>query len=486
MRPSRLFSAESDSAINENPNELLLDKVLALQDTKKDGMSVTAELLQKRQTLKADIEKQMKETPAEGEGEAAVPAPASEDTSGDNADNTSASDDKPTDAPAPADTPAPEAKKEDGSKEEDHVAAADDVDSLKSMVGSAKAAPKEDTKTNEAKPGTESFKTPAAPVKIRPSLDNMFTPLAMFHRAHKLRMGGYAFATETEAKKADQHPVVYAKKEVLDSMNRLIAIAQTYIDKNKSSIAGAADGIKRVSERLTVYESLHAAKKFHFTNDMVSDHDILKMVSVPAKSDPAVTGDVLVKYLDSALQIATKLAKAPIEDLSSAFKTEGFTDKTGVVSYDKILPGFFNVQLSVGNFTNYIETDYKQFQVYALQQVRQQELYELSSISMTDDKDFKKLMEHCSKITVSAGLTVDNLNLINESYSKFIDEVKAITYDVEKETRKDLSQLGLDEKMKDFIRFKLMTEIYLCNIDFCVKFLTGVLAVLGVVSKLAE
>ena len=82
-------------------------------------------------------------------------------------------------------------------------------------------------------------------------------------------------------------------------------------------------------------------------------------------------------------------------------------------------------------------------------------------------------------------MVLDNLQMVNDQYQQFITEVKTIAYDVEKGVKTELAGLGLDDKLKDFIKFKMVTELYLNDLDNATQYLTASLSVLTKLIKLS-
>ena len=87
---------------------------------------------------------------------------------------------------------------------------------------------------------------------------------------------------------------------------------------------------------------------------------------------------------------------------------------------------------------------------------------------------------------MSVGLCIDNLKTINDSYKTFIDKLKAAVYEIEKGEKEKLSDLDLDNKMKDFIKYKLVTELYSLNISMGIDFLTSLASAFTTLVELGE
>jgi hypothetical protein len=137
-------------------------------------------------------------------------------------------------------------------------------------------------------------------------------------------------------------------------------------------------------------------------------------------------------------------------------------------------------------FSNYIDTKYEEYQVYKVQTFKPHDLYSLPAISLEEDKDLKKLMTELDKILISAGLILDNVKDMSAQYQTFIDSLKTISYDVEKGAQTNLAGLGLDDKLKDFIKFKLVTELYINDLDAAVHYLSAAMSALAQLVELSD
>jgi hypothetical protein len=83
-------------------------------------------------------------------------------------------------------------------------------------------------------------------------------------------------------------------------------------------------------------------------------------------------------------------------------------------------------------------------------------------------------------------MTVDNLTLVGKRYTAFIDEVKVLIYDIQNDKYKDLSSVGIDQKVKEFIQLKLAIESYYINSHMVIDYMTGVMSTLNLVVELTN
>ncbi len=467
--PKKLFSVESD-----NPNDMLIDKILLSRQKNQEGLPLTAELLQQRQTLKKEIKDALDEPPKEEDDDTSDDTDKKEDDQ-DTSDNTRADKDNKSDDSQ--DTTKKEDKGDESDDADEHVDTAQSVDDLEASIGSAKSSGKGKGGEND-KTALESFKEPV--IKLR----TLFRGVQQKHQSYvdTLKM----FSLESDALSPAQQPVVYVKEEVVKSIHALIGIAHDSVTKNAKLVELAKEAAKKAGERLAVYHTCISQELLSFTNEVVSDPDLLQSFSTQEQSDPYKTAVVLAEYLDTSSTLALMIAKSPIESLGDALTSNGFSGEGLEYSYGKQLPGFNEVKAGLTPYKNYIDVKYEDYQVYRLRTFKPRQLQSLDGVSITKDNDLNRLLGVTDKILVSLGLSVDDLNTVNDTYLNLIDKLKSVVYDVENNTLKDLSSIGLDEHMKDFIRFRLMTDIYTLNANMSSEYLSAVLSLLGVISSLRE
>lgn len=461
---SKLFALEAIE--EEKPGELLIDKLTSMNKVKKEGLSVTADIIKERNKLKSELDKefQKKENEAgntnnEGEGS------PSEDNSDGNKEGSDTEDKKPS---GDGDN------NSGGGGDDSDGTGAENLDNLNSLVGSAKS----------GEPATESFKNkPERKVTIG-NLKTLFAPIGQKYQDYCISLESMNLADQK--KPPQEQPVAYVKEEVLKSLNGLISLAGSYVTNNESGIAESSEGIKRLSEQLTVYEQYHGKEKLHFTSKLVSKDDIKTSLSVNEKSDIRETSSILSKYLESTVPLIDKLLTNPLEQFPSVLQTSGFSEATDTIDYKTILPGFYKVCAAFTPFTNYLETDYENYQIYRLKTFKLQDLYKLNHIALTEDKDFVAVMAKAGSVVMSVGLCIDNLKTINDSYKSFIEKLKATVYEIEKGEKQKLSDLELDEKMKDFIKYKLVAELYTLNISMGIEFLTSLMSAFTILVDIGE
>lgn len=499
----KLFALEED---NSQDNELLIDKILAYNDTSKKGMSVTADIISQRSELKQEIEKELAKSPedetstneddngqtdnqdeepssnSEGkdqESDSEGETDAEESETKDTDDNTDEIDDK-----EDTDNKKDDSNDKSDSNSKDDSKEAESEDDLKGLLGSGLKEEQEDspeaskTYSKEDKSVAKESHTISAK-----KLSNVFKSIRDQYSKRVISLEEFNLE---DNKKVNEQPVVYVKEEVLASLNKLVKLANNYITNNTDNIKRFTESVKRVNEQFTVYSSLHEKEKFHFNNKLVNDKEIMSLISVPGDSSIRTSINVLNKYLANNTSVINGILSNSINQIPSVLTNNGYKLKEDGVDYGyhDVLPGFQLVNISVNDYKNYIETDYKEYQAYIIKTFRTQDLYDLYAISINNDKDYLFINEVVNKLITSVSVNIDNLTTLTGHYSKFIDDIKAIIYDIEKDLNKNLSELGLDEKLEDFIKFKISTELYVSDIDMTLKYMTTLLSVFGSVIEL--
>ena len=509
---AKLFALEvQESDPLDKRNQLLIDKVLEYDKKTKSNTSVTAELIKQRHDLRKEITKQLNENKQEEEEENdgdSQDSSASDEggeqndddstSGGDSSEASTSSDDSDEDESSSSSSDNDDkdsgssssgnADKDSGDSEES--AAADDVESLRKMTnggGGGKGKEEGDGAATEAfKPAARKKSVPAGElcvVGVQTALRNLFAPLKQSHQKRMLAIEDFQLSDKP---KATDQPLVYVKEEVIESLNRLISLSNRYITKNTTTVEQGVEGLKKLGEQLTVYRQFVEGGRFHFSQQLIQSEDLMKYLSLKGKNELAYTSAVLNNYLERSSALAVKLMQNPFDQIAGALQSAGYKEEAGVFICQTALPGFSQMQASVVPFSNYIDTKYEEYQIYKVQTYKPQDLYSLPAISLEEDKDLKKLLAESDKILMSAGMTLDNMNDLSTHYQQFIDGLKTTSYDVEKGAQTNLAGLGLDEKLKDFIKFKLVSELYVNDLDTAVQYLSASLSALAQLVELSD
>lgn len=460
---AKLFALEDDSD-SGNKNDSLIDKVLNLsKQEKRSPMNLTADLINQRQDLKKEIQDKLDEEPE-------IKDDDSSDTDDDSDDNTDNNDDNGENK----DNDDNKSKENDDDNKIDS-GAADDKDSLNSLVGSGLKSEDKDEKKEEQ--ATESFRT-----KI--TLSNIFKPIHDQYKRYTDSMSIYSL--ESQQLPIDGQPIVYVKDSVIKSLDNLVTLANNYIANNTTFTEKISSSVKNLNERITVFKQFVEAEKFHFTNKLINDKEILSNIAVPKKSDLNETSNILLKYIEDSMKTNALIINNDFNKLSSAYTTANFIKEDEDLVYKTVLPGFNVIRLHIDNYTNYLKTNIQEFQYYKIKTLKTEDLYDLDAVTVSEDNELNRLLTRLDKLLVNIALNTDNLKDINEHFTKFIDEIKVIIFDIEKDKFKDLASIDIDNKVKDFVKFKLVIESIYININLMIEFMTTVMSVLNICIELKD
>lgn len=469
---AKLFSMES---VSGDPPELLIDKVIQKADKDKEGLRVTADLIKQRQRLRLEIDKELKKDPPE------VDDLTEEDSEGvDTSTEDEAEESTPEDTGAPESDPqesTPEnAEKPEAanspSGEEDATESAQDADNLESLVGSGlkqkEDPPVAEDKQEKPQVSKESFNADSVlPVKLFEDMVNKYFQ-------HCLAMEEYNLTPKNTDPK-DQ-PVAYVKEEVLASLKKMINLSNRYVARNTRQVETAGKALMTLSESATVYEQCHKAGKLHLTLKVVNDEGLIKALCMPGVSDLKEGASLFLRYLDLNTTLVAKVLENDLQSLGGSLTACGYREESGVYHYTKTLPGFNDLRVSCNDYQDYLRTKYEDYQAYRVQSFKVQELYDLQGISLDKDNELVAVLERLSGIVVHTGLMADNLNDLSQQYNGLIEKVKATCYDIEQGKVDKLPDLDIDARLKDFIRFKIATELYSNAINMAIEYLTAVMS----------
>ena len=472
---AKLFAMEE---VDASSTKLLIDKVLEKSEQPKSPLSLTSDLLQQRKDLQEEITKELG-NPDEDKPEPQETKDSNDDQQEPKEEDQQSDSDKDSEEQETSDKDSP---KQDES--EDPV----EKDELQSLVGSGlkdedpkdkKEPPKEDKKEE---PATESraLKTH----KTTPKLNNLFSPVSEYYSRYKhsleaFNLSGNAIALEAQ-------PIVYVKDSIIESLNNLVQLSNTYASSNEKFIETMGKSAASLNERITVFKGFVERQKYQFTQTLVKDPAILGNISVTGKSDIRDTVKILLNYLSNSDKATGLQLKNGFDTLNDSFNNSEYAVEAEDFVYKEMLPGFNLIRMHLDHYKNYLTTNIQNYQYYKLHVVKTEDLYSLNAISVTEDKELNYILDALDKLLVQLTMTVDNLTLVGKRYTAFIDEVKVLIYDIQNDKYKDLSSVGIDQKVKEFIQLKLAIESYYINSHMVIDYMTGVMSTLSQVVELTN
>lgn len=500
----RLYALEANEETLDKENNLLIDKVLQYSKQPKDPISLTKDILKQRLDLKADIVKQLN-TPAgdtddntddgqDGEDDlddadegSKHSEPHNDDSDDDDPSKGDKSDDEEGEDKSSKsdndDSDDKESSKEDKSSdtnkdkdkaESDDSEAAADKDSLKKLVGSglSDSSPKEEKK----EPATESY-------SVKPDYSNLFSSLKEGYTEYVTSLESYNLVSHKLS--LEEQPVAYVKESVVKALNGLITLSTRYIANNTAFVATTSSTAKDINEKITVFAELVKAEKYSFTNTVIADQDLISRLSCPGKSSPRETVKLLINYVDDATRVNSLVLTNTFDKLQGCYTTSGYEKQGEDFVYPHIVPGFSQIRVSVPSYKSYLNTDIQEYQYYKLKILRTQELYDLNPICIDKDKDLKHSLEFMDRLLANIALSTDNLCDINTNFAKYVDELKAVSFDVEKGKYSNLAELDIDSKIQDYIKLKLVIESTYINISVMLDYMAALLVVINSSVKLS-
>ena len=476
---SKLFKlaleAEDKTA---DDNDLLIDKLLEKKKADKSPLSLTADLLRQRNAITKEVSDQLEEEKDgdSGDGDETPEGDQDESPDSDAVDGSGEGEKEgdSKDEPVEKEEGAGEVTGKKDGEEGEEGSEADSEDDLDGLVGSGLG----------DKPATEAYKEKPSPVKKPNHYTRLFEPIASAHGKYQLALESYGVAGG--AVKETEQPVAYVKEAILESLSNLTTMANTYIDNNKAFTEKVATAIKETSERVTVFAELVSAGKHHFTHKLVSNKDVMANIAFKGNSDLRDSVRVMGQYLTTTNNAASTLLNSEFSEMKSAFLTNGFEADGEEVKYKKPVPGFVVAKIDMVPYVSYVRTKPGEYSFFLTKEIKTEDLYSLPSIGLTDDKDIAYVMNALGELVVSTGISVDTLDGITQNFVSFVDSIKVLAYDVQQDVYKNLTDLGLDSKIQDFIRFKLVMEICHSNINLATTYTTSVTTALNELLELRE
>jgi hypothetical protein len=451
---AKLFALEEEGKkVDTEANDLLIDKVLKLAEKNKDPVSLTADIIKQRQELKTEIQDRLD----------AEPENPDEDGSGGDSDGQGEENKENGEGGSGEDNSGNSDSDNTNDKGDENLSSqADDKDSLKSVIGSGMS--NDEGEDDGEKSAQESLKLSGKKV----TLSNVFNPLKRSYDKYMVSMESFNIAQRIAI---EEQPIVYVKESVLEALNNLVTIANNYIGKNKTFIDSNAESIKNINERLTVLRQFIENRKYHFTHNLVNDQKLLAEISVLDKSDPRETCKLLVNYIENSNKFVNYVLNNDFNSIGSALSNANFVSEEDDFAYKAMLPGFNMIRAHLDQYENYLKANIENFHYYQLKTFKTEYLYNLDAVGITEDKELDFLMTNLDKMLIDLSMSVDNFNVVNSNLNKLIDEIKVFIYDVEQDKYSNLAELDIDSKVKDFIKFKLVSEAYYSNVTMLMSYI---------------
>lgn len=494
----KLFSLESSNPLEKN--QLLVDQVIEYSKLDKTPLNLTATILTNKQNLKAEIEKKLNindegsndsdDSDDSDDKESStfddLKKEVDDNDSDDDKDGEKDTDEKKEDSKEEDDDEEEEKDKkkdsdskssksnekdtDDDDEDEDLGASADNEKDLDSIVGSEV---KSKTTTESRKEFNRIFIG-----KNKYTSPDVFKQLKAKYAKYKVAMEKYKIDVPN---KVENHPIAYVRNEVIDALNNLIQIANKYIENNKEFNLSITNGIKKLNEEITIFRTYAENEKHHFNFQLVTDKDVLSLVSVPNKSDLRYTSKLLETYSDEATKLVVTLLNNKFNEITKAFKTFNYKDHNTAnyeLIYANTVPGFNNIIVAILPYKSYIKTNMEDYTFYKIKRVQTEDLLNLDAIGINKDNEFIYILDKLNKLLLNSATLIENLNIINTNFNKFIDDIKVMIYDVDKLKVSDLASLKIDDMIKDCIKFKMAIEVIYVSINILIEYISAVVGII--------
>lgn len=466
----KLFALEDDSSSSDN--DLLIDKLLQKKEEKKSPLSLTADLLKQRNDINKEVNAELKEQEEESDKKDSDEEPEVNANADDNSEEDSGNKEDQNEEDDKTD------KKDESESDDDSVA--EDKDGLSSLVGSGlkeDGGEEDDKSKKDEKISEESFRQTV-------SIRSIFKPLREAQTRYTISLEDFNLGDK--AVPVEKQPIAYVKDAVLECFDNLTKVSFKYVENTTSFINSISDSVLKLNERLTVFKGLVEGGKYHFTHKLVKDKDVLEQLSFKDHSDLRETSRVLLRYIEQSNISVSLMVNNPFEEMKSAFTSKDFTEDGNDLVFNKPLPGFNLIKVATEPYINYLKTKPENFQYYKLKTVKAEDLYNLNAISVSEDKDLEYIVKTLNDLVAVAAVSIDTLKGVSGHFVTFTDELKVLSYNVQKDQYTNLTEIGIDEKVKDFIKFKLAMEASFININLILDYITSAVTVLNTCLELSE
>lgn len=433
-----------------------LDKVIELdkQDQKEDSaISLTAELIKKRDALKTEIETKIsndkelseasddKEDKEETDGSDEKTDDKANSSDSDTADKDDTASDKSTDKP-------------DGKTDEPEDADSDmdDLGDLADLASESLTLIRKVSNVDLFKPYKDDVTAKRNYVKSL--VGNASKTLAI-----------------------EEAPIVYTKDKIVESLNNVIQTLTVYQTSAKQMMNSLKPALMGYIEQSTIYSVYYDKEKLSFTGDMVEDKDLLSTLYVDENCNIKDSLRYLYNYNTDILNIDKFILNNELSSIEGSLTTSNFLkekETSNQYRYKQTLPGFNEVSVNITEYKDYLSTKIDDYSLYTTKEMKLDSYFTLTPMTIRDDDMYKAIIDYYTKIVSNLSLIGDNVNAVISGIDKLISTIKTKVYDLQNDKIQDLTSIGIDDIIKDSVKFKLVLEANLVTISINNKFLVGV------------
>lgn len=267
--------------------------------------------------------------------------------------------------------------------------------------------------------------------------------------------------------------VAYVKEPIIESLTGFGEISRKYTNNIERHIVNIGESLPKLQERLINFEKIKAAEKIDFSDKLFTDVSVMKNIYFRGAKSLRDTLHTLRRYLNDSASIAKVMVNTPFDDIKDVFGAKGFVDKGEVLDYKKQVPGFHYIKVSTPTYSDYLKTNPSEFKYYSVKEENPGDIYDIPGIVISDMKDVDYYVDFMKEIVLSIGTSIDLLRAINTNFKELTDKIKLLRVDVQDDQYENLSEIGIDDIVKDFILLKLTVEMITTDINVAFSFISS-------------
>lgn len=280
--------------------------------------------------------------------------------------------------------------------------------------------------------------------------------------------------------------VVYAKDQIVEAVSKLSNINRKYVTHSQKYLEKMHEAVPKMDQRLNNYEVAIAGDKLELVGKLVDDVPLLKHVSYEGVSDPRKSLKRMQNYLVDTNEIASVLVKSDFNSMQDVFATKGFIVNSDELIYKKEIPGFNEVRATIPSYDSYLNSNITEFQFYSTSSENNGKLFDLAGVAVTELDEITFLVKSMKEIITELSVSIDMLDVITGEFKGFMNELNLLKVDIEEDAFEKLSEIGIDEKVQTFIKFKMVIEIVSVNTNLTFSYLTGLMSLFDSIVKFKE
>lgn len=473
MDITRLLSMESDK------EELAIDRLLDRSGAKEAGpLSLVGDILAKREEMAKEIAEEEKEREelAEKEEDSGSDDSSSDD-GGDDDGGGDGDDFDDGDDLDDLDDPADEGdEEEEEDKEEDKDKDKDKEEDKEEDKGSDDGDDKE-VATESASP----FVVKDYNKKV-PKVWDIFRPLKELAQERIEFLGRFNLSLESDGVEeevgVEGTDVAFSKEAIVESLANLGIINKKYIDATTDNHAKLFKSISKMNERLLNFKKVYERGDIKFSPKLFTDTSTLRLVALREDVNLRDSVRSMIKYLKDTNEAVKALPNNEFGKISDVLNNSGFINKGEVHTYVKRLPGFVFVSVDIPDYNNYLKTSPLEYSAYSSTEYKPSDIYEIKGVSISSEGDIEYLTETLLELVKELAISTDLLKVVIDGFKSLMDSLKILRVGVEEDEYEKLNELNIDDKVHDFIVFKLIVEMLTISIKVSIGLLTGMIEVM--------